>query len=100
MPSKQQNKSLNHYDQLSIECRAIFEAKNKDYGDSFREDGLLGVLIRSKDKLNRAITLASNQGEAAVRTETMRDTLLDLSNYAKMGVIVHEDPHLEDEVTT
>lgn len=80
--------SLEAYDRLSAECRETFRRKNADYGDSFREDGTLGVLIRMKDKISRAITLIRNEGEGAlVKDEALRDTLLDHSNYSKMAVI-------------
>jgi len=83
--------SLMIYDRLSDECRDIFRRKNADYGDSFREDGVLGVMIRLKDKLNRAISLCRKEGEAAlVQDESLRDTLMDASNYGKMGVICLE----------
>ena len=83
--------SLMIYDRLSDECRETFRKKNSDYGDSFREDGVLGVMIRMKDKLNRAISLCRKEGEGAlVADEALRDTLLDLSNYGKMAVICLE----------
>ena len=90
--------SLMIYDRLSDECRDIFARKNSDYGDSFREDVVLGVLIRMKDKLNRAISLCRKVGEAAmVEDESLRDTLLDYSNYGKMGVICIETMNQGDK---
>lgn len=76
---------------IQTEAFALFEAKNKDYGDSFREEGVLGVMIRQKDKLNRFINLARKNGEVAVLTESLRDTLLDLHNYAALAIIAMED---------
>lgn len=39
------------------------------------------------DKLNRFKTLSRNAGDAQVKDESMRDTLLDLANYAIMTVM-------------
>ena len=75
---------------IQTEAFALFERKNKDYGDSFREEGVLGVMIRQKDKLNRFINLARKNGETAVLTESLRDTLLDLHNYAALAIIAME----------
>ena len=47
-------------------------------------------MIRMKDKLNRFITLARQSGEGACKDESLRDTLIDLHNYAAMAIICHE----------
>ncbi len=61
--------------------------KNSDYGNSFDksldEFGIVASLVRMTDKLNRAKQLS--QQEARV-DESMRDTLMDLANYAVMTV--------------
>ena len=46
--------------------------------------------IRLGDKLNRFKTL-SRKPEQQVRDESLRDTLLDLANYAIMTVLEMED---------
>lgn len=77
---------------LSIcnQLNAIYERKNHDYGDSFaksyREYGMTMPCIRLEDKLNRLKALVKS-GSAQVTDESMRDTLLDLANYAIMTVI-------------
>ena len=73
------------------ELSKIYEAKNKDYGDSFTKSfdkfGMVMPLIRLEDKLNRLESLVIN-GEARVRDESMIDTLIDLANYAIMTIMV------------
>lgn len=63
--------------------------KNTDYGNSFSqlyaEFGLLSTVIRLSDKLGRLKTLT--QQEALVKDESIRDTLMDLANYAVMTVM-------------
>lgn len=70
----------------------LYTRKNHDYGDSFaksyQEWGLAMPCIRLDDKLNRLKSLAKNS--AQVQDESIRDTLLDLANYAIMTVIEME----------
>ena len=64
----------------------IFVAKNADYGDSFSETyrklGLISAVTRISDKTSRLQSLSRR--EALVKDESIRDTLLDLANYAVM----------------
>ena len=73
--------------EIQDECRDIFAKKNKDYGDSFETHGIIGVLIRISDKISRATNITKN-GVTLVSDETLRDTLLDLHNYAALGIMV------------
>ena len=75
----------------------LYERKNHDYGDSFHmtfiEEGMAMPRIRLGDKLGRFKTLTriaeKNLGthEQLVPDESVRDTLLDLANYAIMTVM-------------
>lgn len=73
----------------------LYERKNKDYGNSFSksfcEYGLTMACIRIDDKLNRLKSLNKN-GVAAVKDESIVDTLLDLANYSIMTVMELENP--------
>jgi len=84
------NNTRQKFIDLQLEALEIFKERNADYGDSFREDGVLGVMVRQKDKLSRFITLARHAGEGALKEEKFRDTLIDLSNYALMAIIAYE----------
>ena len=68
----------------------LFEKKNRDYGDAFAKYGTIGVLIRMEDKLQRSISI-SNSGINLVNSESMRDTLLDLHNYAAMALMLMDE---------
>jgi hypothetical protein len=68
----------------------VFRRKNADYGDSFATYGIIGILIRIEDKMRRAISISKN-GVALVKDESFRDTLLDLHNYAAMGLMLLEE---------
>ena len=65
----------------------LFERKNKDYGDAFAKFGLVGVLVRIEDKIQRAISI-SKSGITLVDDEGLKDTLLDLHNYAAMALML------------
>lgn len=75
------------------EALELFKKKNTDYGDAFATYGTVGVIVRMGDKIQRLLSI-SNKGVALVDTESLRDTLIDLHNYAAMGVM------LLDEETT
>ena len=47
--------------------------------------GLTSFLVRLEDKLNRARTLSQKDG--LVADEKIKDTLLDMANYAVLAVI-------------
>lgn len=73
---------------------ALYAKKNHDYGDSFHlsylEEGMAMPRIRLGDKFNRFKTLSKNLESREVQDESIRDTLLDLANYAIMTVLEME----------
>jgi hypothetical protein len=48
---------------------------------------VVGVLVRIEDKIQRAISI-SNSGITLVDDESLKDTLLDLHNYAAMALML------------
>ena len=72
----------------------VFRRKNADYGDSFATHGIIGILIRIEDKLRRAISINKNS-VTLVKDEGLRDTLLDLHNYAAIGLMVLNENELD-----
>lgn len=78
---------------LCQEINDLYARKNADYGDSFhtsfKEEGMAMVRIRLGDKFNRFKTL-SRGTEQKVKDESIRDTLMDLANYALMAVLEME----------
>ena len=65
----------------------LFVKKNIDYGDSFAKYGIIGVLMRIEDKIQRAMNITKN-GVNLVNDEGIQDTLLDLHNYAAMALML------------
>lgn len=77
----------------SIQSNALelFKKKNADYGDAFAKYGLIGVLMRIEDKIQRGLSITKN-GIVLVSDEGLSDTLLDLHNYAAMALmLLNED---------
>lgn len=68
----------------------LFKKKNRDYGDSFADCGPVGVLVRMQDKIRRLQSITKS-GITLVDTESLRDTLVDLMNYAGMAVMLMDE---------
>jgi beta-glucosidase/6-phospho-beta-glucosidase/beta-galactosidase len=68
----------------------MFRKKNSDYGDAFAKFGVVGVLMRIEDKIQRALSITKN-GVNMVDDESIRDTLMDLHNYAAMAVMLLDE---------
>jgi len=68
----------------------LFKKKNADYGDAFAKFGVIGVLVRIEDKIQRSLSITKN-GINLVSDESIKDTLLDLHNYAAMALMLLEE---------
>jgi hypothetical protein len=76
--------------QIQSEGLALFTKKNADYGDAFAKYGVIGVLMRIEDKIQRSLSITKN-GVNLVKDECIKDTLLDLHNYAAMALMLLEE---------
>jgi hypothetical protein len=75
---------------VQTEAIDLFKKKNADYGDAFAEYGVIGVLMRIEDKLKRSVSITKN-GVTLVKDEKIRDTLIDLHNYAAMAIMLLDE---------
>ena len=73
--------------QIQQEALELFTKKNIDYGDAFAKYGVIGVLMRIEDKLQRYLSITKN-GVNLVNDEGLRDTLIDLHNYSAMALML------------
>ena len=73
------------FDTLYKNCRNIFEKKNNDYGDSFVDYGVIGILVRLGDKFNRINSLITKE---VVNYESIDDTIIDSFNYIILALIL------------
>ncbi len=76
--------------QIQKEALELFRRKNIDYGDAFANYGTTGVIIRMGDKIQRFASI-TNSGVNLVDTENLRDTLIDLHNYAAMAIMLLDE---------
>jgi len=84
----EQLKSVQH------EAEILFQKKNTDYGDAFARYGTVGILVRIGDKITRMQSITS-KGINLVEDEKLRDTLLDLHNYAAMGIMLLDNDYID-----
>ena len=78
------------------EAKELFRKKNADYGDAFATYGTVGVLVRIGDKIQRLQSI-SKTGVQLVDDEKLRDTLIDLHNYAAMGIMLLDEANNDDD---
>lgn len=85
------NETVRRHKAICAELSELYERKNHDYGDSFHlsyvEEGMAMARIRLGDKLNRFKNLSRQSGDERVKDESIRDTLIDIANYAIMTVM-------------
>jgi hypothetical protein len=75
---------------VQSEGRDLFAKKNADYGDAFAKYGPIGVLVRIGDKIQRMQSITKS-GITLVKDEKMRDSLIDLHNYAAMAIMLIDE---------
>lgn len=79
-----------------------FCRKNHDYGNSFEESldqfGIIASLVRMQDKMLRLQSLTDESKTQQVGSESLLDTLEDLSNYAAMTACWLKGVQVEDDV--
>ena len=86
--------NIEKFKKLTVKMADLYEEKNRNYGNSFDksldEDGLLVSKIRLGDKYNRFVSLLKQQSNGT-SDESIKDTLIDLANYAIMSIIWMEN---------
>jgi hypothetical protein len=74
---------------ITNQMHDIYIKKNYDYGNSFDksmdEFGITASVVRMSDKMERLKSLTKKKTQ--VKDESVKDTLLDLANYAIMTVM-------------
>ncbi len=84
---------MNRVEQMKLiqkEALELFTKKNTDYGDAFAKYGVIGVLMRIEDKLQRSMSISKN-GVNLITDEGIRDTLIDLHNYSAMALMLLDE---------
>ena len=89
---------VSQYKAVQNEAISLFKKKNQDYGDAFAHFGPVGVIVRMGDKINRLSSITKSS-VSLVKTESIRDTLIDLHNYAAMAVMLMDEEKITKEKT-
>jgi hypothetical protein len=88
------NIRVNQMKCIQNQALELFARKNADYGDAFAKFGVIGVLMRIEDKIQRSLSITRN-GIHLVNDEGIKDTLLDLHNYAAMALMLINDDNVD-----
>ena len=82
-------KNVVHFGAVTSEMQRLYAEKNRRYGNTFsrrfKEFGMLSAVIRLDDKMERLKYLC--QAPQDCGDESVRDTLIDLANYAVMTIM-------------
>lgn len=92
------NKRVLQMMKVQNEGLELFKKKNEDYGDAFANYGPIGVIVRMGDKMQRLVSINKN-GINLVSDESIRDTLIDLHNYAAMAIMLIDEETTNKETT-
>ena len=78
------------FTEIAKELCALYEKKNRAYGNSFGETyhklGIISAVTRISDKYNRLCTLVRNE-DIDNLGESIEDTLKDMASYAIMTLM-------------
>ncbi len=88
------NIRVNQMKCIQNQALELFARKNADYGDAFAKFGVIGVLMRIEDKIQRSLSITPNAINL-VNDEGIKDTLLDLHNYAAMALMLINDNNVD-----
>lgn len=82
--------SVDPFNDILDELYNIYTRKNHDYGNSttatYNKFGMTSYEVRLTDKVSRLSTLCKGE-TAKVNDESLRDTLLDIANYAILAIM-------------
>ncbi len=81
---------IEKYDTIINDTRTIFINKNNDYGDAYKDFGIIGLLARINEKIKRCLTITKTE-IVYNNDEKLKDTLQDLINYSILTMIELEE---------
>lgn len=88
---KEYDREVRRFKELTTKMYETFKKKRNDYGPSTRDTwekyGPISMLVRMDDKMNRFKNLAIDDVKQLVKDESVKDTLLDLANYALITIL-------------
>ena len=80
------SETVKNFKAIQNEGFELFKQKNEDYGNAFEDCGTIGILVRMNDKIRRMQNI-SKTSITIINSESLRDTLIDLQNYATLAIL-------------
>lgn len=71
--------------------------KSQDYGDTWRDSGLVGIYIKLMIKEGRLRELVWKNKKPQVKGESIRDTLMDIAAYAIYGIMCYDEGNMDGD---
>jgi len=91
------NENQERFMKVLDEAAKLRWSKYQVYGNSYKEYGLMGIAIKLSDKISRIKNIINNpELDKVVADERVRDSAIDLLNYAAMFVMTHDEKKDED----
>ena len=75
------------FKQTQKDLYELFLKKNADYGETYKKYGIIGILIRISDKIDRCINIDKNKVHL-IKEEGIENELRDLANYSTMALML------------
>lgn len=99
---KEYDREVRRFKELTTKMYETFKKKRNDYGPSTRDTwekyGPISMLVRMDDKMNRFKNLAIDDTKQLVKDESVKDTLLDLANYALITILELEYQEVQNRM--
>ena len=76
--------------EVQKEALEVFRQNSSEYGKAFMHYGPVGMLMRISDQLQQMQRVTA-KGVELYNDEGLRDTLMDLHNYAAMTIVIIDD---------
>ena len=79
---------------ILFQCLSIFLVKNMVYKDSYKKHGILGMIIRMSDKIDRVYNIEMtdmSKGFIFKNDESKQDTFIDIANYSILSLLELEE---------
>ena len=96
--SQEEHRSVEKFKAVCKVCGETFEKKNKAYGDAIWKTGVLGAVVELIGATARLpqMVLRNKQHGRDIK-ESLIDVLLDIHNYAAIGIMMVDADNWEGE---
>jgi hypothetical protein len=92
--TKINEKKIYKFIYILFQCLEIFLIKNMIYKDTYKKHGVLGMIIRMSDKIDRVYNIEItdlSKGFIYKHDENKQDTFIDIANYSILSLLELEE---------